>query len=163
MRTPRQTIPPRAAAALLLALSVAGPGCDSGPDDGLEKHPVRGSVLVNGEPAELMVVTFHNLDPAAPGNAGRPVGATDAEGRFELSTNADRDGAVAGEYAVTFFWSSSNTINAADRLGGRFTEPSRSEFKVRVVPGDNDLEPFRLEVEPSQIRPADGAAPVVFQ
>jgi hypothetical protein len=111
-----------------------------------------------------MVVTFNNLDPSAPGNAARPVGATDAEGRFELSTNADKDGAIAGEYAVTFFWSSDNSINATDRLGGQFTDPARSEFKVRVEPGDNDLEPFRLDVEPSRVRPADGAAgPAVFQ
>ena len=110
-----------------------------------------------------MIVTFHNLDPSAPGNAARPVGATDAEGRFELSTNADKDGAVAGEYTVTFFWSSSNDITAFDRLGGRFTNPGRSQFKVWVVSGNNELESFRLEVDPDQILGTDEAKSVVPQ
>lgn len=138
-------IPPLLAAAL-------APGCGA-EVDGLEKYPVRGSVTVNGEPAEMMVVTFHNVDPAAPGNAARPVAATDAEGKFALSTNGDKDGAVAGEYIATFFWSSENSINAFDRLDGRFTDPKTSKFRVRVERAETDLEPFRIELDPKRIRP----------
>ena len=64
-------------AALLIALAC---GC-GGVDDGLEKYPVRGRVLVNGRPAEMMAVTFNNTDANAPGNAARPVAVTDATGK----------------------------------------------------------------------------------
>jgi hypothetical protein len=138
------------AAALLIGLACGGCG-DAG--DGLEKYPVRGRVLVNGQPAEMMAVTFHNTDPAAPGNAARPVAVTDAEGRFELSTNADRDGAVPGEYRVTFFWASENGPSAYDRLGGRFADAAGSGHRVRVEKKENDLEPMDLRVDPGALRP----------
>jgi hypothetical protein len=139
------------AAALLIVLACGG-GCgDAG--DGLEKYPVRGRVLVNGQSAEMMAVTFHNTDPAAPGNAARPVAVTDAEGRFALSTNADRDGAVPGEYLVTFFWASENGPSAYDRLGGRFADAAGSGQRIRVEKKENDLEPIDLRVDPGALKP----------
>lgn len=149
-----QTPAPRAT--ILIALSLAAPlcgGCGGGPDDGLEKYPVRGQVFVNGEPAELMAVTFNNTDANAPGNAARPVAVTDAEGRFALSTNADKDGAVPGEYIVTFYWASENGPSAYDRLGGRFSNPAKSEFKARVEREENDVEPFKLDIDPKALKP----------
>lgn len=140
-------------AAWPLALAFLACGCGE-PGDGLEKYPVRGQVLVNGQPAELMAITFHNTDPKAPGNAARPVASTDAEGKFALSTNADKDGAVPGEYIVTFFWASENGPNAYDRLGGRFSTPAKSEFRYHIERKENDLDPIKLEVDPKSLKPA---------
>ncbi|WP_422929840.1 hypothetical protein [Singulisphaera sp. PoT] len=151
MPTSTEALARRVAVALIALLSVAGCGEES---DGLEKYPVRGSVLVNGKPAEMMAVTFHNSDANAPGNASRPVAVTDAEGRFTLSTNADKDGAIPGEYLVTFFWSSENGPSAYDRLGGRFQNPKASTFKVQVGRKENDLEPFKLDVDSKAPKPA---------
>lgn len=137
---------------LLLALACAG--CAGGEGDGPKKYPVRGVVLVNGQPAERMAVTFHNADPQAPGNAARPVGVSDAEGRFALSTDADKDGAVEGDYEVTFFWPSDDGPMPGDRLGKRFGDRARSKHKLRIEPKENDLEPFRLEVDPKALKPS---------
>lgn len=142
----------RARAWPIALLMVLASGC-GGEDDGLEKYPVRGRVLVNGQPAEMMAVTFNNTDPKAPGNAARPVAVTDSEGRFALSTNADKDGAVAGEYLATFFWASENGPSAYDRLGGRFANVARSDHRFRVEKKENDLEPINLEVDPKALKP----------
>lgn len=136
-----------------IAFLVLVSGCGDGVDDGLEKYPVRGQVLVNDQPAELMAVTFHNTDPAAPGNAARPVAVTDPDGKFSLSTNADKDGAIPGEYIVTFFWASENGPSAYDRLGGRFNNPAKSEFRLRVGKKENHLEPLNLEIEAKNLKP----------
>lgn len=128
-------------------------GCSAGVDDGLKKFPVRGAVLVNGEPAVGMVVTFNNLDRNAPGNATRPVGRTDAEGRFALSTNGEKDGAIEGQYTVTFFWPSDEGAMPVDRLGGRFNDSGRSTFRPIVEPKANDLEAFRLDLDPKLLKP----------
>lgn len=141
-----------ALAACLAVLVFASPGCGDGEDDGLEKYPVRGTVLVNGEPAGLMAVTFNKTDGGA-GNEARPVAVTDAKGRYVLSTNADKDGAVVGEYAVTFYWSSENGPSAYDRLGGRFNDPKASKYRVKVEARENDVEPLKLEVDAKKLRP----------
>jgi hypothetical protein len=134
-------------------------GCSGDPGDGLEKFPVRGAVLVNGVPAPRMVVNFHALDPGTGGNAASPVARCDDSGRFELSTNADRDGAVAGRYAVTFFWPSDEGAMPTDRLDGRFSRPEGSPFRVEVERKANELEPFRVELDPKALAPAkDGPA-----
>lgn len=136
-------------ATLVLALS----GCSRGVDDGLTKYPVHGQVLINGDPAEGVAVNFNNTDPKVPGNAARPVAVTDPDGRYTLSTNAEKDGAVEGEYVVTFFWPSDDGPMPLDRLKSRFSDAARSAHKVRVEPKENDITPFRLEMNPKQILP----------
>jgi hypothetical protein len=134
-------------------IALAFVGCSGGADDGLKKYPVRGTVLVNGRPAAGIAVTFHH-NGEAPGNAARPVAVADAEGRYTLSTNADKDGAVEGEYTVTFFWPADNGPMPRDRLGGRFADTGLSAFKARVGPRENEIEPFRLEIDPRLLSPA---------
>lgn len=134
-------------------------GCGSA-DDGPAKYPVHGSVRVDGQPAAGLIVTFNNTDPKAPGNAARPVGVVDEAGRFALSTDGDRDGAVVGDYVVTFFWPSDNTPNAVDRLEGRFLDVARSQFRPKVEAKDNELAPFELEAGRKPVRPARGVAPL---
>ena len=144
---------------LLLLLCLAA-GC-SDEAVSLKTYPVRGSVLVNGEPAKGMVVTFQNTDKSAPGNAAHPVAVTDKDGKFALSTDSNKDGAPEGEYVVRFFWNSSEGLPAFDRLGGRFNKAEQSKFRVKVEPKEMDLEPFRLDVAAKRIRPAKDAPPVV--
>jgi len=56
---------------------------------------VTGTVTIKGEPAENVQVTFLPAD-------GRPAsGVTDAQGKFELSTFTQNDGAIPGEQTVT--------------------------------------------------------------
>lgn len=84
---------------LMAILSVTG--C-SRSGDGLTKYSVKGSVTVNSEPAAGVVVRFRSKDASSAGaNARFPVGVTDDDGVFRVSTNGEADGAVAGEYEVT--------------------------------------------------------------
>ena len=56
---------------------------------------VSGTVTIKGQPAENVQVTFLPAD-------GRPSsGVTDAQGKFELSTFTNGDGAMPGEQTVT--------------------------------------------------------------
>jgi hypothetical protein len=62
--------------------------------------PVKGIVTVDGTPIPGAAVSFVPLD-----DKGRPAyGATDAEGRYELTTHSPGDGALPGEYLVTLVW-----------------------------------------------------------
>lgn len=60
--------------------------------------PVEGVVTLGGQPLEGAAVTF------TPVEGGRPAtGATDAQGRFRLSTFDPGDGAVLGEHVATVY------------------------------------------------------------
>lgn len=131
---------------MLLACIVFPAGCGRQPADGLEKFPVQGLVQVDGQPAAGVVVRFFKDGKPGTTNADTPLGVTDADGRFELSTNGDGDGAVAGNYRVTFTWKSGNSPASEDQLKGRYTRLDRSEINVTVRPEPNELDPFLLEV-----------------
>jgi hypothetical protein len=60
-----------------------------------ETVPVTGTVTLNGQPAADAEVIF------TPSKGRVASGATDAAGRFTLSTNQPGDGAVPGDHKVT--------------------------------------------------------------
>lgn len=74
-------------AALVLA------GCAKG-IDAPDTVPVTGTVLYNGDPVPGAQVTFR-------GGGFTAFGLTGTDGRFQLTTSADGDGAVPGEKQVT--------------------------------------------------------------
>ncbi len=123
-------------------------GCQT---NGPRLYPVTGQVTVNGQPIALIRVQFRHTDQSLPGNLKMPVGITDASGMFALSTFGDNDGAVEGEYVVTFEWLSSNDLGAWDKFGGRFANPNRSTFKIRIEPKRNTLAPFELTIPETDI------------
>jgi hypothetical protein len=92
----------RGALSSLLVIAVLAAGCSGGSDRWSEKRPklsqATGQVLYNSEPLADAVVTFH-----ADGEPWLVYGRTDAQGRFELSTQAygAGTGAPAGNYRVT--------------------------------------------------------------
>lgn len=131
----------------LLALA----GC--GKED-TKLHPVRGTVRVNGQPAERVTVAFHHTDPSVKGNAAHPCTVTDEAGAFLMSTSRDGDGAVEGEYLVTFTWQSDpDPDRAKDLFNGAYNEPKKSPFRVKVASGvANDVPPFDLTIDPSRAK-----------
>lgn len=138
----------RLACLLVAAWSASVTGCGS---SGPKQYPVSGTVTVNGKPAALVRVQFRHADQSLPGNLKMPAGMTDESGAFRLSTSGDADGAVEGEYAVTFEWLSGNDLGAWDKLGGKFAKLEASTFKVRVEPKANALPPFEITIPESQI------------
>jgi hypothetical protein len=76
----------------LMVLALSGCGGSNRP----ATLPVRGIVLLDNEPVAGAAVMFH------PVGGGRPAeGVTGADGRFELKTFEEGDGALPGEHQVT--------------------------------------------------------------
>src|SRR5436190_14126748 len=114
-------------------------GCNSRP----VLEPVEGTVLHKGSAASGVLVTFH-LKGSDPVTAIRPVGRTDADGKFTLMTGRDQ-GAQAGEYVVTFIWpkevgdkkkskvfDTSVAPETVDALDGAFVDAAKSKFKAEI-------------------------------
>lgn len=124
---------------------------------GKQYYPVHGKVLVNGKPAEGVLVVFSmvdNPDPEPP----RPTAGTKEDGSFEIKTYLTKDrvlktGAPAGKYVVTCLWLPPEAAHLGpgqpvpDRLQGRYMDPKSSTLQVEVPEHAVDLPPFELQVE----------------
>lgn len=118
--------------------------------------PVAGKVLHQGKEIKGAVVTFHPKD-ADPAKATPPVGMTNENGVFTLSTGKHA-GAPPGHYVVTIIWlkeipslkekkklSISEGPDIQDFFNGAYADPKKSTFKVEIKAGETNLEPFRLD------------------
>ena len=125
-----------------LLLSVAA--CSAKPPARPPVYPVRGELLVNGKPAVGAVVSFHPVGNLTP-DAVKPQATVETDGTFRPNTYDLRDGAPAGEYALTVYWPGGKGPIGPDRLKGRYGNPARPVLKVTVKAGDNVLDPIRLD------------------
>jgi hypothetical protein len=118
-------------------------------------NPVKGKVLYKDQPLKGAVVTFHPKG-VTDLHTVRPVGLTDEDGVFTLTTGQD-EGAAAGEYVVTFICSeelspklgkgeiSTAPPQTRDRFQGAYSNAEKSTFRVEIKKGSNQLEPFNLK------------------
>jgi hypothetical protein len=117
-------------------------------------HPVRGKLLVDGQPAVRAQVTFHSVTDKRP-EAVHPVGHVDEQGQFTLSSYHKGDGAPEGEYQVTVVWYLA-TPNPNRARGGEeylsvnylpedYARLESSPLKARISKGANELPPFELQ------------------
>lgn len=129
--------------------AVSGCGKESGP----ALFPVRGSVFVNGKPAEHAAVSLIPVDP----NDGRyPAGGfVDADGEFQLTTLKPNDGAEPGEYYVSISWAkllnpkSSEPEYGPELLPAKYQNPATSglqELKVVIEESENELPRFDIKL-----------------
>lgn len=137
-------------------VAIALIGCGSGPRDGLSKYPVHGKVLINGAPQAGIVVRFVLSAEEKTKSSGRyPVGVTDTNGEFRLSTNGTEDGAVAGEYAVTFLWPERKDPPVGDHFRGAYSRADSPPFRATVNPEKNELGTYDLEMKEESAPPPD--------
>jgi len=132
---------------LVLGVSVAGLGCGGAAD----LHPVEGTFLVDGRPAANVMVAFHRAEPGDR-PVPVPVGVTGPDGTFRLRTHRPDDGAPVGDYVVTAVWPDRTLpldecveAGAHDRFEGRYADPAKSPWHVRVRPGEN-VKTFRADL-----------------
>jgi hypothetical protein len=133
----------------LVACAVMGVtvcGCSGGKQP--KVVPVAGKVLFEGRPLPRAQVVFIPLGDPAPA-AVRPVGTTDDEGRFTLSTFTQKDGAPEGRYAVlvTLFplvGRKDDLQLGPNVLPPRYADPQQSPLKAQVTKVQSELEPFQL-------------------
>src|SRR5262245_6999914 len=109
-------------------------------------YPVEGRLLVSGKPAGNARIVFH---PVEPGNSALyPVGVTQPDGSYRLTTYATGDGAPAGEYIVTVIWpheaipiDECDCVDPVthDRLCGLYADPTRSPLRATIRPERNEI------------------------
>lgn len=113
-------------------------------------HPVRGTVTFQKRPAVRAVVVLRPVSPG-PLKDTLPHGEVQPDGSFRVGTFAADDGAPAGEYIVTITWPEvrpepgGGESMGGDRLGGRYSNPAKSPWRIQITEGGNALEPFRLD------------------
>lgn len=126
-------------------------GCQHRPEPKIVRDKVTkvtGTVLIDGNPEPMVAVKLSRLN-GPDRNAGTsqhvvPAGVTDEEGNFSIGTydaGADADGAPEGEYAVIVIWGQPvmRARYSGDRLNGKYSNPAKSNFKVKVEDEPVDL------------------------
>jgi hypothetical protein len=131
--------------ALLAGLAVLS-GCSSGSS----KVPVTGTVLVDGTPGSLTILTFWSEDPnAPPGGVGRVI--TDDKGEFAIGEQGKDTGLPRGNYKVTF----SRFLDSNGKPvfgGGKKSEAAYEVPSKESMPGqyrDRGTTPVSVEVSRS--------------
>ena len=137
------------AAAALVCIGLSA--CSEGGPAKKKCYPVKGQLLVKSQPAAGARVILH---PQGGGNpdewfAGYPRGEVGADGSFEVGTYGDKDGAPAGDYVVLVTWpAATDPANeeapTVDKLGGKYAEPTTSQFKAKVEAGPTTLPPIKI-------------------
>jgi hypothetical protein len=177
MQHPCTSRPVRRALRVIVALAVAGlASCGDGRN--LHKvYPVKGKVLVNGQPAnDCQVYLNRTFDDDHPFRV-TPQGLTDKNGEFQITSYHIGDGAPEGEYVVTIEWRERSGLMKAnfegpDQLGGAYARVEKTKglagFVVRVGPQPQELPPFQLtqsadlkhRLEEAKRRRFDGSGPL---
>jgi hypothetical protein len=133
--------PPLPFAAVACALACSSCSSPSG------LYPVRGKVLVNGEPAAGATVTFVRKGAAESASQG----VVGEDGGFTLS-GPGGEGAPPGAYAVLVEWKEgaggkrgrAPALNAPDRLKKKYLDPNKPLLTATVEAKSNTLPPFDL-------------------
>lgn len=135
---------------ILLVLLCLMCGCAK-ENDWKEVFPVRGKLLVDGQPAAGAMVSFLAEADVSNPRALRSTGEVQADGTFRLTTYLSYDGAPAGRHVVTAYWpgplpeNGSPTDVGPDRLQGRYVTPAHPLARVTIEENENALEPFRVD------------------
>jgi hypothetical protein len=99
----------------------------------LRTFPVKGTVLVDGEPAGFVKVKFNPVTPLDTGGF-QTNGVTMPDGRLVVSTYGLGDGAPAGEYVLTFSKREmhSDGSHGPDELNGRYESAQNSPHLIEI-------------------------------
>ncbi|MBC7854624.1 MAG: hypothetical protein IAF94_14425, partial [Pirellulaceae bacterium] len=126
-------------------LFVLGCGGESGP----QCQPVEGRILYQNQPLAEAIVVFHPLTPPLE-KVPQPIGNTNAEGRFVMTTLKSGDGAPEGEYAITVELREPRQIgeevvrDGPNLLPRQYASPKETPLRHKVVPGKNAVPEIKL-------------------
>lgn len=142
------------AGTLLVSLSACG-------NKGPVLYPVRGTVLINGQPAKDVNIMFSPVTPTEVGGVPlSPSGVTEEDGSFRLMSFKPGDGAPAGDYQVTVSYPMNRFnkhLSGIDRLKGKFSNPKTSGLTAKVEARSNDIPAFDLKADVMPLTSADPA------
>ena len=140
----------RRGSVLAVSLSWAMLGMAAGCGDSANRvplHPTSGKVLVDGAPAKGVEVRFYRTDQLNDIDALRPFATTGEDGGFQVGAYEKGDGAPAGRYKVTLFWTDRppGSEPGPDVLGNQYTNAANSSLEVTISEGNNALTPFEVK------------------
>jgi hypothetical protein len=132
--------------ALLLALCLCCSACGEPDYQEVPIHPAAGKITVGGKPAFGAVVVFHPQGDVGMSKGNKPFAAVAEDGSFQATTYVTGDGAPAGDYVVTVIWPQDPHARgpSPDRLRGRYATPEKSDLKVTIGEGENNLPTWEL-------------------
>ncbi|WP_254511627.1 transthyretin-like family protein [Anatilimnocola floriformis] len=135
---------PLAGSLALLFVVALSAGCSK--SDRVAVHPVEGQLSWNGQPLANAFVVLHPQDKSNPKLLAARA-QTDAEGKFQLTTYDQADGAAAGEYQVTVEYfrpvnNGGSFVPGPNVLPAKLARPETSEITVSVAAGKNTLQPI---------------------
>src|SRR5262245_51876855 len=142
--------PPRLKSILLLVCAAAlFVGCTQGGPKKKVCYPVHGELTVAGKPADGATVILQPKEANREEWAeGCPLATVAADGKFQVSTYGENDGAPAGDYIVLVSWVAPTPANeeasGPDRLGGRYIDPAKSKLTATIESRPSELPPIRL-------------------
>ena len=144
--------PVRAGLRAVVAVTVLGLAACGG-SDFHKVYPVKGTILVNGRPAnDCLIYLNRTFDDNHPRRV-TPYALTGENGEFQITSYITNDGAPEGEYVVTIEWRErsgvlNNNFEGIDRLDGAYAKvestKSRPGFVVKVGRQAQELPPFNL-------------------
>jgi len=139
----------------LLAILIAS-GCSSS-EQRPPLYPVTGILTINDQPADGAIIVLHPADGKDfDTRQTRPRATVYPDGTFYVTTYQDADGAPAGDYHLAILWfDDPESSSTWDQLSGQFADPTKSQLKLSVQEGDNQIPPFELkDVTLQKTRPA---------
>jgi hypothetical protein len=116
-------------------------------------HEIKGTVLVNGQPAENVQIILNRVGGEALAVPTTPKGMTNAQGEFLITSYNAEDGAPNGEYVITVEWREPTGLlkkdfDGPDRLGGAYAKVEKNKaasgFTVKVEGKAQELPPLKL-------------------
>jgi hypothetical protein len=140
---------PELSAVVLLGAALFTVGCSGGGPPKKVCYPVKGELTVGGKPAEgaTIILQPREANPTD-WSAGFPRATVGGDGKFQVSTYGENDGAPVGEYVILVTWEAPNPTNeeasGPDRLGGRYIDPEKSKLTAKVEPRPTELPPIKL-------------------
>lgn len=115
-------------------------GCGGEDENRVPVLPVRGKVLLDGEPAVGAYVEFRQKNPADASRKISPTCTVDEKGEYLLSTYAMGDGIPEGEYSVLVRWP------IPDEMTEPESYPENWEY-LREVYGDRENPQFEALIQ----------------
>jgi hypothetical protein len=142
----------RSALFCALALATLGLASCGGGRNFPKVYPVKGKVLINGQPAADCQLQLHRTTEDL-SVAVTPQAVTDKNGQFRITSFNTNDGAPEGEYVVTITRRERSGLmkqdfDGPDELGGAYEKIEKTKglkgFVVQVGRQPLELPPFEL-------------------
>lgn len=120
-----------------------------GPSRPVAVHPVKGKVIIDGEPLANASIVLHRVgDSKVPANL-HPRARAAENGTFELETFERADGAPNGEFVAVVLLNQAIEVDGEKQAGPNvlpavYSRPDTSPLKLKITAATKELQPLEL-------------------